>query len=730
MKLIALTGLLCAVAPEALAQAAAPAGAPASAEQSVSPTPPAPGATQTERVEAAGQDAPAPQTQSEAAPTAGGQGVLSYPASFFADSRPTTAMEMIGRLPGFSFSGGDQVRGFGGAAGNVLIDGERPSAKSESLEAIIGRLPASSVERIDLIRGGAPGIDMQGQPVIANIIRRAGAGSTLVVTNVDQFRFDGRVNPQLRLTGTRKAGDLAMDGTVLIYQTESDEGGEGEFRRTDGSGALLQQGPLTNITPVQGIETSGKAELKLGAADTVRASASYKLQDVEQHELATFLTGSEAPGFDRVIYSSIRHDGEVGLDWDRILGPRTTFKLVGLQTLEDRSDVVSADGPDFLAEVEEDTKSGESILRGVLAFQRSNALSFETGAEGAFNFLEGASSLAVNGQVIDLPSADVRVEELRGEAFGTMTWKPSARWSLEAGSRFEVSTITQSGDVAQERSFFFAKPRALLTYAPNPAHQFRLRLEREVGQLDFGDFVSSTQLTTDTVDAGNPDLEPQRTWLIEATYERRFWDKGALVVTYTHGEIEQAVDLIPIFVDENGDGTIDEFFDAPGNIGAGVRDRLELNLTLPLDRLGVPGGLLRTWRVWNTSEVTDPVTGEARRISGQHPYDWELRFSQDLPRWRATYGLDAFGSFQETYYRINEVRRTEIETYYVAFIEHKPTESVSLRGELANFTNRESRNIRTLYDGPRNTAAVAEMESRSRAFSPFIHLRIRKTFGG
>jgi hypothetical protein len=66
-----------------------------------------------------------------------------YPAAYFADAQPYSAFDMLARLPGFDFDGGDSdVRGFSGATGNVLIDGQRPTGKSESLEAILRRIPA------------------------------------------------------------------------------------------------------------------------------------------------------------------------------------------------------------------------------------------------------------------------------------------------------------------------------------------------------------------------------------------------------------------------------------------------------------------------------------------------------------------------------------------------------------------------------------------------------------
>ena len=70
-------------------------------------------------------DAPVAAAAAEAA-------VTPYPAAFFAEGRPTSAFDMIGRLPGFTFARGEAVRGFAGAAGNVMIDGERPTSKWRS----------------------------------------------------------------------------------------------------------------------------------------------------------------------------------------------------------------------------------------------------------------------------------------------------------------------------------------------------------------------------------------------------------------------------------------------------------------------------------------------------------------------------------------------------------------------------------------------------------------------
>ena len=89
------------------------------------------------------QETAAPQAEAppSATPTDSGTGVISYPPSFFVQFRPANAQDMVNRLPGFTFNEGEDVRGFGGAAGNVLIDGERPSSKSVPLDQLLQRIP-------------------------------------------------------------------------------------------------------------------------------------------------------------------------------------------------------------------------------------------------------------------------------------------------------------------------------------------------------------------------------------------------------------------------------------------------------------------------------------------------------------------------------------------------------------------------------------------------------------
>jgi len=166
--------------------------------------------------------------------------VTAYPPEFFAALQPTSAYDMLAVLPGYVFTESDSdVRGFAGAVGNVLIDGSRPAGKQESLESILRRIPATAVERIEVIRAGAPGIDMQGQTVLANVVRRREAQSRGLVEAESAFYERGFRAP--RLAGEishRTARDL-FELSAVASETVDDEHGCGSRPRVAPDGALL-----------------------------------------------------------------------------------------------------------------------------------------------------------------------------------------------------------------------------------------------------------------------------------------------------------------------------------------------------------------------------------------------------------------------------------------------------------------------------------------------------------
>ena len=728
MNRVALAALLATAAPVVLAQAAwaqsstpAPQTERGAEGQSTPPTPA--GSPQANPATVADQGATPTSGQPDAQVR---EGTTVYRPDFFTASRPSTALDMVSRLPGFQFDSGSSERGFGGTAGNVLIDGKRPASKSDSLGDIVARIPASQVERIEVIRGGAPGIDMQGQSVVANVIRRAGNASQQTLTlQTHWFLQSGDNLPSLQYQVTRTVGPRTYDFSAGRGTSLDDSVGGGTRIRRDPSGQITRVEQAG--TEAEGRPYSARGSIKTPlAGGELRVNATAAKSDFKDEDHFT------RPGFDiSSIGKSNSVSGEAGVNYTRPLNEQLNLELVGLQRLGKSEFVSNFRQNESRSAFTSDADSGESIARGVLRLKRSDTLSFEGGAEAAFNFRDGRTGLTENGVVRELPAANVRVEERRGEVFGTATWRPRPTIGVEAGSRFEFSTITSTGDAENERSFFYPKPRMLVTWTPNKTDTFRIRLEREVGQLNFGDFVSSANLTDDRIVAGNIDLEPDQTTVIEVSAERRFWETGSIGLTLAHEQITDAIDRLPIRVRPNPDPdptAPDIIFDAPGNIGEGTQDELDFNLTLPLSRFRIPGGELKVNLELVESEVTDPTTGEGRRISGQRPENLQIEFRQDLPRYKLTYGGVYLNGFVERYYRFNEVFRVTLDNYSAAFVEFKPDLQTSFRVELANIGRFQLDRDREVYTGPRNTNPLSFTERFSTEAQQRLILRLRRTF--
>lgn len=643
--------------------------------------------------------------------------VTSYPGPFFAAEQPVTALDMIRLVPGFSFDGGGQVRGFGGAAGNVLIDGARPASKDDGLDEILKRIPAASVARIEVIRGGAPGVDMQGKTVLANVIRQTGLGARLTVSASTTGRDDGRFATGFRAEGAINTAKTSWEGSLLIGRGFDD--GSGVGRRTTSTAARTTRANESALGVGENYKATGAMETPI-LGGKLRLNASIFVNPYRYTQADALI---DPASLDLETDHSNQDTAEIGLRYDHPLGSKAQIESFFLQQFGQSRYKAQYAAPNDLELFRLAKQTSETIARTTVNVQTSPILSFQAGAEGDLNWLLDHTRYVVNDVDTSLPAANVRVTELRGETFATVTWKVAKAVTIEAGLRVEASRIASTGDVARGRAFVFAKPRLSMTWSPDDADQFRLRVEREVGQLDFDDFAAgAASLTNGAVHAGNPALTPQQSWIYEAAYDRRFWGGGEISVSVKHYQLSDIIDRAPIF---DPSGT----YDAPGNIGGGTKDEAVVLLTLPTDRLGVKNGALTIRKTFRESRVKDPTTGMARSISGVHPQEGEIHFTQGLPRWKATWGFDIFNQFPETYYRFNEVDTDKLATSAMLFSEYKPKPDLTLRFEVQNLGGRSFRHVREIYSGPRGVSPLDHIDIRDLHGSRGFYLRIRKTFG-
>ena len=97
-----------------------------------------------------------------------------------------------------------------------------------------------------------------------------------------------------------------------------------------------------------------------------------------------------------------------------------------------------------------------------------------------------------------------------------------------------------------------------------------LLVERTVSQLNLNNFVASRNVDDDTINFGNPNLQPESSWSYSLGYERRFAnDGGSIELKAVYEDITDHIDKILIGTDDSG----------IGNIGDATRKNLEARIS-------------------------------------------------------------------------------------------------------------------------------------------------------
>ena len=654
--------------------------------------------------------------------------VVDYAADYFDRYRPNTALDMVGQLPGFQLDDGEDIRGFASAVGNILINDEYTSAKQDLPSAILARIPASQVERIEIIRGEVRNIDLHGRALVANIILRENVPAAV---RWDAFLEDNSAAPL-------KPG-LSLSLTDVFAGIEYNIG-MGVERDSSGRYAsekiLNSQGTLTETrtedTSESGLKISGvylNASRWMGAT-LMQLNSKFNMTDSERETLnprfkPPFTGAGELV---TLVDKEKNSQFELGMDAERELTKALTGKAIMLlfraqrQPVSTQRNFNSTAIQTQLRETTTDNQTTEAIGRFEFNWAGIKDHSVQLNAEAAYNELDGSLTQFVDkgkGPVtVAVPGANTRVEEVRGDFLLKDTWSLSV-FKLDYGLGAETSKISQSGDAELERNFFFLKPQAVLGYSPNKSNQTRIRLAREVAQLDFNDFVSSVVLEDDDLALGNPNLQPDTTWIAELGHERRFGKLSVIKVTLFHHWVSDVMDLLPLT----------PTFEVPGNIGDGRRWGVEIENTLPLETLGLTGARLDVKLRWQDSSVVDPVTGEHRIFSGEsgdggyrtlanlsrnNKYFIRIDYRQDFEQARMAWGWTVAERAERPIYKVNELELNDENMAINTFVETTRWFDTKIRLSAENILNYTIQRNRTVFTGARDNSPVDFYANRER----------------
>jgi len=674
--------------------------------------------------------------QADAAPAGSTQSVrtTSYDIAFFAPYAPRNALDIARQVPGFALDLGNlDTRGFAGAAGNVVINGARPSSKSETLETTLARIPASRVARVEVGPGDLYGAEYSTKSQVLNVIMSAEGGIDGNVTASIRRLYTGRIVPDISASTLIRRGASTINlsaGTSNVLNLE-----EGTDTLTDPeTGDLIELRRKHNSYRDFNPYVSGSWALERADNKAIRLNGRWSPGKFFLTQ-RNHVTPTGFPERDDDLLQDFKNPVyEIGGDVTRPLAGGAV-KLVGLATRRQRDWLEryrfrTEGGGQVLGGFEQlqDAQRNETILR--LNWTRSNLAGFsvETGVEGALNtldhqvqlfeFLAGGAPVRIN-----LPVDEATVKEKRGEAYVRVGRQLSKAIRLDAGLNYEYSQISVRGDTEDDRTLRFWKPSLTLDWKGGKGWHGQISARRTVAQLDFYDFISSAELSTDRVNAGNPNLIPQQTWELRGTLEHPILGDGLAKLDLGYDLVNDLQDRVLI----EADG---EFFDAPGNLGTGKRYFARLTLDAPLAKIGLKGVRVKFNGQLQRTRVEDPISGEKRNFSNFFPdWEWSVDVRHDIGA--VSYGFVLSDRDRFTFFRTDEFDSNfNGGPYATAFVEYRPRPGMTITLDVDNALDTSGNRNRLLFFDNRADIDFTINEFRERNRHLNFGLTLKQSFGG
>lgn len=674
-----------------------------------------------------------------------------YEAAYFDQFQPVSVNDMVSRIPGIGLAlgggGGGGGRGLGGGAGEILINGQRITGKSNEGRSQLSRISADDVDYIEIIRGTSEEIDVRGGGQVVNIVLRATESRSSMAAEISTDRMqDSKLAPGARLSYSGQNGNLNY-----LFHIQSDPNYVNQVIRE------------SSFDP-EGVATERRLEESTRDQTNYETSVNLGYQFEKSMVQLNALYGQTAPPTDitRGIIGLAEDNPSVNLEREANQGRRDNWELGGdyEYSFDNRSKfrflfIVNDRDFDFTRErfqvgSDEETKDlflfsaardRERIARSSYTFNLLAGQAIETGVEIAQtirdseirlgNDDEGGEPSAAHGGLfpVDVDNALSSVEEIRSEYFAIHNWQLTDSMSLETALVYESSEITQSGDVGNSRSFGFFKPRVDYRYNLTESLQFRATAEKTVSQLSFSDFSATTDNSDDDQDtiAGNPNIRQEQTWRYDLNLEYRLPNNiGVLNSKFYYRDVSDVIDRIDV------SPSPDNLQSARGNIGNGTRYGLNLDASTQLSYLGLPNALFTVRLGINESELLDPFLGIERRFGWSRRWNGRTEFRHDVNKYNLSYGFNYSTQAREgsNYTRIDafDIER-EIPDYDLnLFFEKRAFGGVTFRFDMRNANDRNFCRERTRFDGATVDGIVEEIENSCRQPGVRYSLKIRNTF--
>lgn len=634
------------------------------------------------------------------------QAVIKYEKDYFIKYDPVTLLDMLQRVPGVQAildrnrrggggggggtqSGGQQERGFGSGGDQILINNKRLAGKANNINSTLQRISASTVERVEIIRGASGDLDVQSQGLVVNIIMDEGASTSSTFWKVGGRYSDGyAVSPDLQISHNGSSGNFDYILGIEAKQNQHIEHRNDVVYTPENVLTQTSERRMDRISKY--IRFNGNLTYNAENGDELRLNAQFEPIRFSIDEPRFKEDVGEEREFQYWNEDATLYKGEVGGDYTKNIDGLGKWKTLFIASREDGEKVdlfenVFDSGNVPVFRNEGTRVKQEKILRSSLTTGLFGNQSIEIGGEAAINnydqlfknedYVDDAYILSVND--------DVSVTENRYEIFANHTYNISPKMVLQSSLVGEFSKISSlsipfAGDnIERSKKFSFLKPRVDFRYDFSDRDQLRLTAEKKVSQLNFQNFVATYDVSNDVLRLGNTGIVPEKSWNYSLTYEHRLPnDAGTLQVELFYRDLTDYIELVNFteFTDADGvDIAREELvpISKSGNIPTARSYGIKASGSLRLGFVGVPEAVISVDYVYDNTDVIDQFSGIHRPFKWKAPHEFKFNFRHDVTKWGMSYGAKGTIKGRSGRHEINEVASTYNGDNYQVFVEKK-----------------------------------------------------------
>lgn len=481
-------------------------------------------------------------------------------------------LQVMQNLPGITISDEGTVRLRGNDKVVVLIDGKQTALTGFGNQRGLDNIPASSIERVEIINNPSAKYDANGNAGIINIIYKkevkegfngkigmaGGAGALWVKrenypTIRPQYQVTPKINPSLSLNYRKKKVNLFLQADNLYTRTLN----KNEFvdRFYDNGDTVRQQTKRNRTTNI--ITTKGGVDLYLNDRNTITVSGLFSSEKIIDRGDEPFFNGSLTERYRlwQFLEDELKTTATAMANWQHKFVQPGRLLTVGFNYTfhrEDEKYFFTNILPSYTGEDSFKLLSDEHVADLMIDYvQPLKYGRFETGIKFRRRYIPTNMQFfqGINSPLDATAGGWANYSETIPAVYGNYIFE-SKYFELEAGLRLEYVNIdykvNPEHNTYKSDGYYYTQPFPNLRFAykindQNTLSLFYTRRVDRPNEVDIRIFPKYDD--AEIIKVGNPGLRPQFTNSLELGYKTS-WDNGYFYSAVYHKMVDATITRI------------------------------------------------------------------------------------------------------------------------------------------------------------------------------------------